>query len=171
MATAGYTTIGATAGSTGTANGTNNPAGLLITMPESGSITKVTAYIDTVIAGVPLGSGTTVCKIYTGTAGAVSSLVATTNTNTFNGTAAWVDFTLASAFPAAATTYWLQQDGLGGGGPATATGRIYLDTGGAANTGYFRDDGGTPAYNTNQFSLYATYTPDTPTGGFNIALV
>lgn len=170
MATVGYTSIGANDFGAGTASGTNNPAGLLVTMPVAGNITKITAYVFTVISGVPLGSGSIPCRIYAGTAGAVGALQATTNTSTVNGTAAWVDFTFAAPFSAAATTYWLQFDGLGGNGFGTAIGVIKYDTGGAANTGYDRLDNGTPQYETNQYSIYATYTP-TITDSFTIALV
>jgi GH18 family chitinase len=155
--TVGYTSIGANTFQAGTANGVNNPVGLLVTMPASGSITKITANVFTSISGVPSGSGSIVARIYSGTAGARGSLLATTNASTVNGTAAWIDFTFASAFAASATNYWLQFDGLGGNGPGTAVANIKYDTGGATNTGYDLLDNGTPQYETNQYSMYATY--------------
>lgn len=170
MATAGYTSIGANNEQVGTANGTNNPAGLLITMPVAGSISKITAYVNTTISGVPSGSGSTTCSIYAGTSGSLGSLLSSTNSNTFNGTAAFVDFTFASAYSASATTYWIEFTGLGGGGGGTAVGNIKYDTGGGANTSYLKNDVGTPAYGTNQYSLYATYTASGGSTGFVIAL-
>lgn len=170
MATVGYTTQGANTQQAGTANGTVNPAGLLITMPIAGSITKISACVFTSISGVPSGSGSIVCKIYAGTAGALGSVLATTNVSTVTGTTAFIDFIFASAFSASATTYWLEFQGLGGNGPGTAVGNIKYDTGGASNTGYSKSDVQVPVYDTNQYSIYATYTP-AATEGFNIALV
>lgn len=164
MALIGYQNIGANDFAAGSASGVQNPTGLLITMTESGSITKITAYVATTIT-----SKSITCRIYAGSAGSLGALQATTNTSTVTTTFQWLDFTFASAFSASATTYWLEFVGYGGDGPGTAVGHIKYDTGGAANSGYDKLDNGSPQYETNQYSIYATYTP--PAIGFNIALV
>ena len=164
MATIGYTSIGASTEGAGTANGTNNPAGLLITMPTAGLVSKITARVLTMISGIPAGSGSSTAKIYAGSAGSLGSLVATSASNTFNGTETWVDFTFSSPVSVTATTYWIEFSGLGGGGPGSAYGNIKYDTGGGSNTGYSKSDLGVPTYNTKQYSLYATYTLPVPSG-------
>lgn len=165
MAIVGYNSIGALQFAAGSGNGTNNATGLLIIMPEAGSITKITAYVATTVTGKNIA-----CRIYAGSAGSRGALLATTNTSAVTTSFQWLDFTFTSPYSASATTYWLQFDGYGGDGPGTAVGQIKYDTGGAANSGYDLLDNGIPQYETNQYSIYATYTP-TATGGFNIALV
>lgn len=164
MPTVGYTNIGANDFAAGSASGTNNPTGLLITMPETGKINKITAYVATTIS-----SKSIVCKIYAGTAGALGSLLATTAASTVTTSFQWLDFTFNSFYSASATTYWLEFNGYGGDGPGTAVGHIKYDNGGAANTGYDKSDIGTPQYETNQYSIYATY--DLNDSFFNVALV
>lgn len=162
MATVGYTTIGAN--TAGGSSGANNFPGLMITMPIAGLISKITAYVANSTTSV-----NTTCKLYLGSAGALGALQATTTNSLVTTSFQWLDFTFASPFSAAATTYWLEFNCDGGNGPGGNIGNIKYDTGGVANTGYQRLDNTTPAYNSNQYSIYATY--DSATGGFNIALV
>lgn len=165
MALVGYQNIGANTFQAGTGIGVNNPTGLLITMPQAGSITKITAYV-----AMTSTTKSIVCRIYSGSAGSRGTLQATTNSSSVTSSFAWIDFTFASAFNAAATTYWLQFDGYGGDGPGTTIGEIKYDTGGATNSGYDLLDNGTPQYETNQYSIYATYDPSVASG-FNITFV
>lgn len=164
MATAGYTNIGANTYMTGNANNTNWP-GLKITLPVAGSITKITAHVANTVS-----SNNTMCKLYSDVAGLRVLLLATTNNSTVTTSFQWLDFTFASPYSALATDYWLEFDGDGGNGPGGNRGQIKYDTGGGANTSYTLNDTGIPIYGTDQFSIYATYSP-TATDGFNIALV
>lgn len=165
MATAGYTNIGASTANTGTGSGVANPVGLLITIPVLGNITKITGYVNMTTTTKNL-----TCSLYAGSSGSRGALQATSTATSVTSTPAWIDFTFASPFSASVTTYWLQFSGYGGDGPGTTIGQIAFDTGGAANTAYSVNDGGTPVFNTSQYSIYATYTP-TVTDGFTIALV
>lgn len=154
MATLGYTSIGVN--QIGSSSGSINPNGLLITVPSSGQITKITAYVAESISSASLA-----CALYSGSAGSRGSLITNTNSSTVTTTFAWVDFTFASAQNVTAQTYWLQFNGDGGGGPGTNIASIKYDTGGATNSGYDLLDNGTPQYETNQYSMYATFTPTT----------
>lgn len=164
MATVGYTNIGATGETLGTADNTN-PAGLMITMLETGTITKITAYVNNSVSSSPQ-----TCKLYTGSAGSLGILQATTNTGTVTTTPAWVDFVFASPFSASVTTYWLEFTPDGANGPGGNRSTDYYDSGGDVNTGYFKLDNGTPSYDSNRRSIYATYTP-TSGPSWSIALV
>jgi hypothetical protein len=152
MATTGYTTQGTLTYLTGYSGGMNDP-GLLITMPVSGSITKITAYVANT-----LSSTSSVCKLYAGSAGARGSLLATTNTSTVTTSFQWLDFTFATPYSASATTYWLEFGGDGGNGPFGDIGQIKYNTGGGTNTSYALNDFAVPVYGTDQYSIYATYT-------------
>lgn len=153
MATAGYTTIGTLTDLTGT-SGTINPVGAMITMPENGNITKLTAHV----ADTTISTGAT-CYVYAGSAGARgSSIIGVTIGATVTTSFQWLDFTFASPFPATNTTYWLQFNGDGGNGPGGDVGQIKYDVGGASNTSYNDSDLGVPIYGSNQYSFYATYT-------------
>lgn len=165
MATVGYTNIGANTGSGNTNFGPASP-GLLITMPEAGSITSITAYCRTNLSTMSLA-----CRIYAGTAGARGAEQAVTNNANVTTSFGWVQFNFASPFAASATTYWLQWDGTGGSGPGTNVGEYRYDSGGAADSGYVLSDLFAPLYNSNQYSIYATYTPAGGETGFNIALI
>lgn len=166
MATSGYTTIGANTDPTGTGNNVNWP-GAMITMTETGTITKITAYVANTVS-----SNTPKCVLYGGSAGARgSSILGSTNTATVTTSFGLVDFTFPSAFPAVATTYWLEFDGDGGNGPGGNVGQIKYDTGGPTNTSYLLSDVGSPQYDTKKYTVYATYTPTGSPTGFTIALV
>lgn len=154
MATAGYTSIGVNTETCGSGSGVNNPVGLLITMPEAGSISMITARVN-----MTSTTKSIFCRLYDGSAGALGALQATSNSTSVTSAEAWYDFIIASPFNASATTYWIEFLGYGGDGPGTTLGQIKYDTGGGANTGYSKNDSGTPAYNTRQYSLYATYAP------------
>lgn len=151
--TAGYSSIGASTYQAGTATGNANPSGLLVTFASAGSVTKITAYVAENIS-----SGSLTAKIYNGTAGSLGSLISTTNAATVTTSFAWVDFTFASPVAVTAQTYWIEFSGDGGAGPGTNVASQKYDGGGAANTGYQKNDGGTPVYDSNQYSMYATYT-------------
>lgn len=157
-ATAGYTNIGASSFQAGTQNTTNNPTGLLITIPVGGgTVTDIQAYVG---MGSGTGSSQNIsCKLFNGSAGTVGSLVATTNASTVTTTFGWVTFTFSSGVALSAGTYWLEYEGFGGNGPGSSVGFIHYDTGGVTNTGYDRLDNGTPSFETNQYSIYADYTP------------
>jgi hypothetical protein len=152
-ATVGYATIGANTQNAGSASGTGNPTGLLVTMPTTGSITKITAYV-----AMTSTSKNLFARIYSGSAGSRGSLLATSNSTLVTSTFGWVDFTFATPYAASATTYWLEYSGYGGDGPGTSFAQIKYDTGGATNTGYDLSDIGVPQYETNRYSMYATYT-------------
>lgn len=152
-ATLGYTTIGSNTFQAGTINGTNNPVGLLITVPGSGTITKITAHVIESVS-----SGSLTAKIYSGSAGSRGALISTTNGATVTTTFGWVDFIFATPVSVSATTYWIEFSGDGGGGPGTNVASIKYDTGGAANSAYDVLDNSSVNYETNQYSIYATYT-------------
>lgn len=154
MATAGYTTIGSNDYPLGSSS-FYNPPGAMITMPEIGTITKITGYVNNTNGALSL-----TCGFYTGSAGSRSSLLQTTSGTSVNTTPSWFDFSLPVPYSASATTYWLQFNGTAGNGPGGEVSHIRYDTGGATDTGYTLSDIGTPQYNTNQYSLYATYTPN-----------
>lgn len=167
MATVGYTTIGTLIDATGTSS-SNNPVGAMVTMTESGDMTKITGYVANT-----LSSSSSNCTIYTGGAGARnSSIVARTTFNTVTTTFGLVDFTFSSVFGVTAQTYWIQFNGDGGNGPGGDVGQIKYDIGGAANTSYNDNDFQIPVYGSNQYTLYATYNPAGVSSvlGWNIAL-
>lgn len=149
--TTNYSTIGTNNSAVGTASNCNNP-GLLITMPVSGTITKFSAYVAN-STGTAAGN----FSLYAGSAGARGALITGSNTGSITTSFAWVDFTLASPYSAAAGTYWIQFNGQCGNGPGGNLSTIKSDTGGASNTGYSLSDIGAVVYNTNQYSMYATY--------------
>lgn len=151
--TFGYTSIGASTANAGTTGGVNNPTGLLGTLTEAGSISKITAYTS-----VTTGTSNIASKLFAGSAGSRGALIDTTNTTSNNTTPQWLDYTFASPYSGSATTYWLDYQGAGGGGPGTPVGRIAYDTGGGANTSYTTTDVGALVYGTDIFSIYATYT-------------
>lgn len=161
MATVGYTNIGASTYSAGTTSGGVNPAGLLITFPTAGIVSKITAYVATTVSSQSIS-----CRIYSGSAGSLGTLIATTATSTVTTSFGFVDFTFAIPLNVTATTYWIEFIGFGGGGPGTAVGQIKFDTGGATNSGYAKSDLQVPAYNTSQYSIYATYTLPPPANFF-----
>ncbi len=165
MATAGYTSIGASSVATGSTTA-QNPDGLLVTIPQSASIQKITVYTSN-----KQSTSSQTCNIYSGSAGSRnSSVLGTTQISSVTTTAQWIDFPFSPNFPASGQTYWLEYVGDGANGPGGDFGNIFYDTGGATNSGYIVNDIGAPQYNTNQFSMYATYTPNA-TGGFNISFV
>jgi len=150
--TFGYTTQGAsTAQIAGTT--TLNPVGILGTLSESGDITSISAYLKYRTTNRDwYGS------LYTGSAGSRGSLEGDTDVN-FIGSTSFTLNTLNFPSPLSKTagTYWLHviTDVLG---PGTGGSDIAYDTGGASNTGYQESDIGAPVYNTNRYSIYATYT-------------
>ena len=154
--TLGYTTIGASEYQTGTP-GSQNPAGLMITVPSAGTISKISAHVRNNNSTVALAA-----RLYAGSAGSLGSLIATTQTSNVTTSYAWVDFTFATPQSVSATTYWIEFVGDGGNGPGGNLSFIHFDGGGASNTGFTKNDFGVPVYDGNQYSIYATYTA---TGG------
>lgn len=150
--TFGYTSIGASEYSIGSSS-LYNPPGLLGTLPANGDISKITVHTVATV-----GDAGTTCILYAGSAGSRGSSLATTNSNSVGTSYSWVDFTFASPYSATADTYWLHFNGDGANGPGGNVDNIHYDSGGATNTGYTLDDLGEPTYNTNQYSIYATYT-------------
>lgn len=153
MATAGYTSIGANTETAGTASTGPNPTGLLVTFPSVSTVSKITAYVRGTV-----GTTSTTCKLYAGSAGSRGALVSTSTSASVTTSFAWVDFVFSSPVAVSATTYWVQFDSAGGDGPGTNVDEIKYDTGGASNTSYSLDDFGVPGYGTRQYSMYATYT-------------
>lgn len=162
MATLGYTSIGVN--QIGSSTSSTNPNGLLITVPSSGTITKITAYVAENVSSASLS-----CGLYSGSAGSRGTLISSTNTSTVTTSFGWVDFTFASAQNVTAQTYWLQFNGDGGNGPGANIASIKYDTGGATNSGYDLLDNGTPNYETNRYSMYATFI--TPASLTNITSI
>lgn len=155
--TAGNTNIGANTYTMGS-NNFYNPPGVMITVTAAGSITKVSAYVRNTVSAQALSAA-----LYAGSANSRGALIATTNTTSVGTTFGWVDFTFATPQSVSATTYWLHFNGTGGNGPGGNVSEMKYDTGGAANTGYILSDVGSPIYSTDNYSMYATYTP-TATG-------
>ena len=160
--TIGYSTIGASIQNAGSASGSNNPGGLLVTFPSAAQVTKLTAYVR-----MTSTTRSVTASIYAGSAGSRGALVKTSSASSVTSTPGWVDFTFATAANVTATTYWIQFDGYGGDGPGTSFAQINYDTGGASNTGYVVNDLGTPVYNTQKASIYATYTPSAASSFYN----
>lgn len=152
MATFGYTTIGGSTYAAGSNNSTN-PPGLLITLDQVYDLEKITAHVKNTVS-----SSSQTCKLYAGSAGALGSLLATTNTASVTTTFAWVDFTFATPYNAASNTYWIEFFPDGNNGPGGNASQIHYDAGGGADTAYRKTDFGIPSYNTDQFSIYATGT-------------
>lgn len=151
----GYTSIGANTEKAGGSSSAQNPTGLLITIPSSGTISKITAYVD-----VNTSNADITASLYTGSAGSRGTLVTTTNTTNVTTSFGWYDFTFSSPVAVTAGTYWIQWDSYGGNGPGTPFGNIKYDTGGDTNTSYLVSDVNVPQYNTKQYSLYTTFTAD-----------
>ena len=163
MATAGYTPQGGTAVQiTGATQ--ENPAGLLIILPEQGTINSASFY-----GRYTVNPKATTVQIYAGTAGAKGALLHTSATADLSSTSFALETRNFSSPVLNAGTYWLQLN-MTAEGPGSGLGEGARDTGGATNTGYQLNDVGGVVYDTNQYSIYVTYTP-TATDGFNIALV
>jgi len=150
--TFGYTSIGASSVQIG-GNSVGNRIGFLENLPEDGDVESVTVYLS-----ASASYTTRAAYIYGGSAGSVGSLLATTNTATVATAAAWNTFTFATAYSATSGDFWLQSPFSGDNGKSAPRLTIYYDTGGATNEGaqYASDAGYT--YNTNIYSIYATYS-------------
>lgn len=103
--------------------------------------------------------GFLVAKIFNDSSGAVGTLVATSSTSEVVGTAtrAFRRFTFATDPVLAAGTYWIAVEGFANGDANTTT--IAYDTGGGANTSFYKgDDTGTYTYESKQYSMYVKAT-------------
>lgn len=150
--TAGYTSIGANDASIATLT-LNNPVGLKVTLPTDGTVTKVSVAVK-----YALFTSNVVARIYSDNAGERGTLLFTSDAGAIAGTSyAFLDLTFPSTVELSAGTYWIQ---IVDTGSVSGTRSVAYDTGGASNSGYQLDDLGVPAYNTNQYSIFATYTPD-----------
>lgn len=152
MATAGYTTQGATTVQVCTTVN-DDPIGLLITLPTSGVLTNASGYADYTTTPKPLSF-----QIYSGTAGNKGSLLYSSSTSNTSSTSFTLEGRTFTSPLLGAGTYWLQMN-ISSQGPGTGVGNATFDTGGASNTGYQLSDVGVPTYNTNQYGMYITYTP------------
>jgi hypothetical protein len=152
--TFGYTTAGASK----TAEGWQVIVGLLATMTENGSITKLTIYGKS-DSGTENITGYLVAS--NSGAPALPSL-ATTSQISIDNTPAWHDLSFSAAYSANAADYWLcVHNGGGTAGYLWA----YYDTG-DANKGL--EGSNSPSFLasytllTKKFSIYATYTASAP---------
>jgi hypothetical protein len=160
--TFGYTTKGASEANLITSEVNDTPAGLLGTLSENAiAFASMSFYARHTLAAKTLYG-----IVYSGSAGALGSSLYTTVASDTTVTS-HILYTRNFASPPAnvsSTTYWLEavsaQEGAGNGNAF-----ISYDTGGAANTGYAKS-GGTPAYNTNRYSIYVTYISGVPAPWF-----
>ncbi len=164
MATIGYTSQGALEFNAVT-GAQENPVGLKVTLPVDGLFSSASFY-----GRRTLGNKNVTIAIYSDAAGTRGSLLYTTQTGLIN-IASPVLYTMNFASPPTLTagTYWLQVN-IATAGAGAGNGFVNYDTGGAANSAYSLDNGGTPVYDTNQYSVFATYT-SVADGGFSIAFV
>lgn len=158
--TFGYTSQGAS-DATIVNSSQENPVGLLGTLSEDGDIASISTYVKYTTQTKNVGG-----RIYAGSAGSLGSFQNATFLGAINSTSYELETVAISPEPSkTATTYWLEVYG-NSEGPSTGAALLAYDTGGATDTGYQKDDFSTPQYNTNQYSIYATYTAtgsETPT--------
>lgn len=154
MATFGYTSQGASEAVVASVS-LENPVGVLGTLSVTAyTLDSMSFYARRTMADKSLSG-----QVYSGSAGSRgSSLYTTVSADITLLSMTWYTRNFSSPpSNVSANTYWLQANIAAEGG-GTGSGFIAYDTGGASNTGYVLNDLGVPTYNTNQYSIYATYT-------------
>jgi len=148
--TFGYTTQGASTYEF-VATTVDNPVGLLATLPTLAVPTSISYYARHTINPKSIFG-----RIYAGSAGSRGTSLYTSVAADNASTSYTLETRAITARSLTATTYWLEAAGSPEG-PGTGVADIAYDTGGATDTGYTTDDVGVLTYNTNKYSIYATY--------------